>query len=153
MHVYALDRVRWLRLKPGRGPAVRGLRAVQAPYAGRVGALFDGEHTVDETMAALPAIPADLLQPAYAQLLRDPTGPLARAARANDDACVGWQPTAPIRMYAAHGDPEAVYANSERCKELLGRADLTLTDVGDVDHITSLVLSIPRVAHWFATLK
>jgi hypothetical protein len=49
--------------------------------------------------------------------------------------------------------PEAVYANSERCKELLGRADLTLTDVGDVDHITSLVLSIPRVAHWFATLK
>jgi hypothetical protein len=55
-------------------------------------------------------------------------------------------------MYAAHGDPEAVYANSERCKELLGRADVTLTDVDDVEHITSLVLSIPRVAQWFATL-
>jgi hypothetical protein len=78
---------------------------IQAPYAGRVGALFDGEHTVDETMAALPAIPADLLQPTYAQLLRDPTGPLARAARANDDACLRWKPSVPIRMYAAHGDP------------------------------------------------
>ncbi len=36
--------------------------------------------------------------------------------------------------------------------ESLHGADLTLTDVGDVDHITSLVLSIPRVATWFATL-
>lgn len=56
-------------------------------------------------------------------------------------------------MYAAHGDPEAVYANSQRCKQSLNGADLTLTDVGDVDHITSLVRSIPQVAKWFATLN
>jgi len=125
----------------------------RAPYAGRVAALFDGEHTIEETVAGLPSNPADLLQPAYASLLRNPTGPLGRAARANDDACLRWEPSAPVRMYAAHGDPEAVYANSERCKESLNGADLTLTDVGDVDHITSLVLSIPHVAKWFATLR
>jgi hypothetical protein len=123
------------------------------PYAGRVAALFDGEHTIEDTMAGLPSNPGDLLQPAYAELLRNPTGPLALAARANDDACLRWKPSAPVRMYAAHGDPEAVYANSERCKESLNGADLTLTDVGDVDHITSLVLSIPQVAKWFATLR
>ena len=32
-------------------------------------------------------------------------------------------------------------------------ADLTLTDVGDVDHITSLVLSMPHVATWFASMR
>jgi hypothetical protein len=125
----------------------------KAPYAGRVAALFDGGHTIDDTRAGLPSKPADLLQPEYAALLRNPTGALGRAARANDDACLRWKPSAPVRMYAAHGDPEAVYANSERCKESLKGAHPTLTDVGDVDHITSLVLSIPRVATWFATLR
>jgi hypothetical protein len=124
----------------------------KAPYAGSVAALFDGEHTIEQTMAGLPSNPAELLQPEYAALLRHPTGALGRAARANDNACLGWTPSVPVRMYAAHGDPEAVYANSERCKESLNGADLTLTDVGDVDHITSVVLSIPHVAEWFATL-
>lgn len=123
------------------------------PYAGGVATLFDGGHTIEQTLAGLPATPADLLQPAYVALLRQPEGALARAARANDDACMRWTPSAPVRMYAAHGDPEAVYANSLRCRESLDGADVTLTDVGDVDHITSLVLSIPQVAKWFAALR
>jgi len=53
-------------------------------------------------------------------------------------------------MFGAHGDREAVYSNSERCRADLRGADVTLTDVGDVDHMTSLVLSVPRVATWFA---
>jgi len=56
----------------------------------------------------------------------------------------------PVRMFGAHGDREAVYSNSERCRADLRGADVTLTDVGDVDHMTSLVLSVPRVATWFA---
>ncbi|GGJ93939.1 hypothetical protein GCM10010123_24750 [Pilimelia anulata] len=128
--------------------------AFKAPYAGRVATLFDGEHTIEETMAGLPAEPADLFRPGFIQRLRHPTGALARAARTNDDACRRWKPSAPVRMYAAHGDPEAVYANSVRCTESLHpAADVTLTDVGDVDHITSLVRSVPRVATWFASLN
>jgi len=55
-------------------------------------------------------------------------------------------------MFAAHGDPEAVFANSLACKDSLRGADVTLTDVGEVDHITSLVLSIPQVARYFSSL-
>jgi hypothetical protein len=127
--------------------------AFKAPYAGHVAALFDGDHTIDQTMAGLPARPADLLQPDIISELRHPTGAWRQAARDNDYACPRWKPSAPIRMYAAHGDPEAVYRNSEQCKDLLHATDVTLTDVGDVDHITSLVLSIPQVATWFATLN
>lgn len=123
----------------------------RSPYAGHVAALFDGEHTFEDTVAALPSTPADLLQPAYTMLLHNPTGALERAVRANDNAGLPWTLSAPMRMYAAHGDPEAVYGNSERCAEVLKGADLTLTDVGDVDHITSLVLSLPQVARWFAS--
>jgi hypothetical protein len=125
----------------------------KAPYAGHVAALFDGDHTVDETMAGLPASPGDLFQASYTNQLRHPGGALRRAARANDYACLRWRTSAPIRMYAAHGDPEAVYANSLRCKDLLHATDITLTDVGDVDHIASLVRSVPQVATWFATLN
>ncbi|MDW5323330.1 hypothetical protein [Plantactinospora sp. KLBMP9567] len=125
------------------------------PYAGHVATLFDGEHTIGQTNEALPAKPSELLRPEYTEMLLQPTGRLAAAAWINDDACLGWRPAVPVRMYAAHGDPEAVYANSERCeRELRGAgADVTLTDVGDVDHITSLVLSVPQIATWFATLR
>jgi hypothetical protein len=125
----------------------------KAPYAGHVAQLFDGKHTNDQTYAGLPANPADLLQPAYAAQLRHPTGALARAAAANDISCVAWRPSVPVRMYGGHGDPEALYANSQRCAATLQDADVTLTDVGDVDHITSLVVSIPHVATWFAGLE
>lgn len=127
----------------------------RAPYAGRVAALFDGEHTIEQTQNALPGSPAELLRDEYAAWLLAPSGALARAARANDDACRHWRPAAPVRMYAAHGDPEAVFANSQHCLATLRGvdADVTLTDVGDVDHITSLVLSVPQVARWFADIR
>ncbi len=85
--------------------------------------------------------------------LRHPTGRLAEAARVNDTSCERWTPRLPVRMYAAHGDPEAVFANSVECRKKLAGAEVTLTDVGDVDHITSLVRSIPRVAEWFSALS
>jgi hypothetical protein len=124
----------------------------KAPYAGKVAGLFDGTHTFEDTVAALPATAGELVKDAWIQQLLHPTGKLAHAARVNDDACVRWTPTAPVRMFGGNGDDEAVFANSQRCyRELRGRgADVTLTDVGDVDHITSLVLSIPQVATWFA---
>lgn len=125
----------------------------QAPYAGHVAGLFDGEHTIEQTQAGLPARPADLLRPEYAARLLHPTGGLARAAAANDVACLPWKPAVPVRMFGAHGDPEAVFANSVECRRRLRGADVTLTDVGDVDHITSLVLSAPQVATWFASLS
>lgn len=96
--------------------------------------------------------PAELLRPEYAAQLRNPSGVLGRAASANDDACLGWTPTVPVRMYAAHGDAEVVYANSVQCSRELHGADVTLTDVGDIDHMTTVVRSVPQVARWFARL-
>jgi hypothetical protein len=122
----------------------------KAPYASTVERLFDGTHTIDETMAGLPGTPDELLQASYKQQLLHPTGRLRAAAMLNDTACLHWTPSAPVRMYGAHGDPEAVYANSLGCLSSLHGADVTLTDVGDVDHITSLILSMPHVASWFA---
>jgi hypothetical protein len=113
----------------------------QAPYAG---------HVADEIVEGLPASPGALFRPEWIRQLLNPTGALARAARVNDDACLRWTPTAPVRMFGARGDDEAAYANSERCRRELRGADVTLTDVGAVDHMTSLVLSVPRVATWFA---
>lgn len=127
----------------------------RAPYAGRVAELFDGEHTIEQTQDGLPESPSELLQPGYAKWLLEPTGVLAKAARLNDDACRNWRPAVPVRMFAAHGDPEAVFANSERCLSTLRGVgtDVTLTDAGDVDHVTSLVLSVPHVARWFASIR
>lgn len=125
----------------------------RAPYAGKVAALFDGEHTIEQTMAALPRQPSELFEPGYIAQLRQPRGRLRLAALINDNACLYWTPAVPVRMYASRTDPEAVYANSTGCKDSLRGADVTLTDVGETDHITSLVLSIPQVATWFASIR
>lgn len=124
----------------------------KAPYAGHVADLFDGTHQFEDTVAALPTTPDEILRPEWVRQLLHPTGKLAVAVRTNDDSCRGFTPTAPVRMFGGNGDDEAVYANSEHCfRDLRHRGtDVTLTDVGDVDHITSLVLSIPQVATWFA---
>jgi hypothetical protein len=63
---------------------------------------------------------------------------LAVVALLNDRSCFDFVPRAPARMFAVHGDPEAVFANSLACQDSLPGADVTLTDVSDVDHISSL---------------
>jgi pimeloyl-ACP methyl ester carboxylesterase len=119
----------------------------QQPYAGIVERLFDGNHSDEEVVNALPPTPAQLLTPAYQQRLLHPSGPLLAAMRVNDRTC-RWTPRVPIRLYAADGDRDVPIANAKVCQAELGTW-APVINVGDVDHNGSGLASVPKVLDWF----
>lgn len=120
----------------------------RAPYDRTVPPLFDGEHTAQEVMEALPPTPAELLTEQARQWMREPSGKLAHAIEQASGACQ-WPATA--TLYAAHGDDEVPMANAQRCRNVIrehgGRAEVV--DVGDVNHQTSARLALPEVIAQF----
>jgi hypothetical protein len=118
----------------------------QQPYAATVEGLFDGSHSEQDILAALPSAPTALLTPQYTARLQHPSGALARAMRQNDTSC-DWRPHAPVRLYGADGDRGVVFANSLQCQAALSAhgTRAALIDVGDVDHNTSAERSVPPV--------
>ncbi|MER5640874.1 lipase family protein [Kitasatospora sp. NPDC002227] len=122
----------------------------QAPYDRQVEALYDGTHTDGEIFAAIPADPHAFLTPHAIAWALHPTGALLRAFRANDDTC-DWAPDVPVQLFAADGDHAVAYLNSQYCARALtaNGAQVTLTDVGAVDHSPSRRAALPQVAALF----
>jgi hypothetical protein len=124
--------------------------AFLAPYDATIETLFDGEHTGEEILPALPGTPAELFTPAFMARLQHPSGTLKAALDEADRTC-DWRPDVPIAIYAASGDRDVPIANAEYCQSILQEygADVRLIDVGDVDHSTSVMLSLPLVLEQF----
>ncbi|MEV5887935.1 hypothetical protein [Nonomuraea fuscirosea] len=117
--------------------------------------LFDGQHSFDEIAAGLPASPRDLVTDAYLKRMAQPSGSLLKAMVVNDATCAGWRPGVPVRLYAGRGDKDVAIANSRLCLEELKASGVkaTLTDVGNVDHMTSPFRALPRILDWFTGLR
>ncbi|MFF1460223.1 lipase [Streptomyces sp. NPDC058330] len=123
-----------------------------------VEALFDGRHTGQELVEGLPGTVGELLTERGHALLARPTGAFAAALRTTDAVC-DWAPAAPVRLYMAAGDQEAVTANTEHCRTaLLGNGvQAPVVDVGAVDHqgsrhLGSNVAATSRIVRWFGAL-
>ncbi|MCP9960118.1 alpha/beta hydrolase family protein [Streptomyces sudanensis] len=120
--------------------------AFRAPYDQRIEELFDGNHTARELMAALPATSKELFTAAFLERIRNPDGVLARELRRLDRVC-DWRPDAPVHLFHARGDRDVAFAHAEHCAAQLEgrRADHRLTDLGDLDHNTSVKRALPRI--------
>lgn len=124
----------------------------QQPYASIVEGLYNGDHSEQDILSALPTSPEALLTPQYIARLRHPAGALLHAMTQNDVSC-DWHPDAPIRIYAADGDDGVAFANAQQCRTQLAEhgADVELVDVGNVDHNTSAELATAQVLTFFMT--
>jgi hypothetical protein len=121
------------------------------PLAG----LFDGTHTGQEVLGALPASIDDLLTVRGKQMLLHPTGRFADALAVLDSVCTDWTPRMPVRLYYSPGDEEAVNANTEHCQAALDAPTVNLgvdRDYNGFVHEGSEVLGVPEVTRWFAHL-
>ena len=87
----------------------------QAPYAGTIETLLNGDHTFQQLADGTPAQLSELLTPRGYALLRHPTGGLATALRIDSSVC-DWTPRVPVRLYYATGDEQAVNANTFHCQ-------------------------------------
>ncbi|MEV6426224.1 hypothetical protein [Nocardia sp. NPDC051463] len=118
--------------------------AFQEPYAAEVEALFDGNHTEIAIGAALLTAPQQLLTPKFIAWSRNPTG-VARDAVADTDGTCDWTPRVPVHLYAASGDRDVPYANSEHCLQALHSDKVTLIDLGDIDHGSTAGIALPQI--------
>lgn len=122
----------------------------QQPYASIVEGLYNGDHTEEDILSALPTSPSALLTPQYIARLQHPAGALLQAMTQNDVSC-DWHPNIPTRIYAADGDDGVAFANAQQCRARLAEhgAAVPLIDVGGVDHNTSAELATPQVLTFF----
>jgi hypothetical protein len=122
-----------------------------AQVAGQINTLLNGNHEIDTIAAALP-LATRLLQPAWRTLIEHPVGRLATAIRANQ-VC-HWAPQEPTRLYASHGDHDVVYASAETClRQIKDKGGLAqIEDMGEVDHVGSVLASLPFIRAWFSRL-
>ncbi|MCX4903934.1 lipase [Streptomyces sp. NBC_00878] len=132
----------------------------RAPYDRTVEALFDGAHTGEQLMRGTPGTLDELLTEHGREVLAHPTGPLAAALRTTDAVCADWAPSAPVRLYMATGDEQAVTANTEHCQAAFSGngVDAPVVDLGDVDyrgsrHLGANVAATSAIVRWFGELR
>ena len=85
--------------------------------------------------------------------MRNPTGPFREALRVADSTA-DWRPEVPVTFYAASGDMDVPIANATHAQQTLASHGATseVIDIGEVDHTTSVVLSLPLVLDQFAAI-
>jgi hypothetical protein len=132
----------------------------QEPYAAKVDRLFDGYTPGGEMLAALPDTLDQLLTPRGFKLLRHPNPALSQALDTADATCTGWVPHAPIRLYYAAGDEQAVTTNTDHCQARFRASGLNLkpVELGPHDyegsrHLGTEVTGTTATLTWFTTLN
>lgn len=120
----------------------------RAPYSRTIEGLLDGTHTGQEVMARTPDTVDELLTAHGRALLAHPTGGPAAALRVTDGVCTDWTPQAPVRLYCAEGDEQAVNGNSEHCQASFRArgVEAPLVDLGTPDYGGSRHLGSQRAA-------
>jgi pimeloyl-ACP methyl ester carboxylesterase len=124
------------------------------PYDENLELLFDNEHTAPQIFEQLPESLEALFTPRFLDALRTPTGAVERALQDTDGLC-SWQAAVPVRLYAARGDRDVPVFNTEYCERSLFAEGVAVAsiDVGDVDHSTSLLLSLPLILANFDAIE
>ncbi|WP_262704142.1 MULTISPECIES: alpha/beta hydrolase family protein [Streptomyces] len=132
----------------------------RAPYDQTIEGLLDGTHTGQEVVAGTPDSIDALLTPRGRAMLAHPTGQLAAALRTADGVCADWTPRAPIRLYYADGDEQAVTANTAHCHAALRARGihapmigLGTPDYGGSRHLGSQQAGTAAVVRWFRSLR
>ncbi|GAA1128636.1 hypothetical protein GCM10009630_28080 [Kribbella jejuensis] len=126
--------------------------AFRAPYASTVEGLYDGSHTDEEIVKALPDSPDKLFTPQFAALLQHPTGRLLNALQTADQICQDWTPRVPVHLYSGTKDTDVTAANADSCAASLRRrgADVTVHSMGAVDHTGTAFAAYPKIIQAFA---
>jgi hypothetical protein len=126
----------------------------QPLYAGGVDAIMDGSHEPPEILQFLPGSPSELFTSSALEALSEPSGRLAVAFEVVDRTC-DFAAAAPVRLFAASGDPDVPIDFSRQCRRQLAArgSRVELVDVGDTDHIGSNLASAAQVLAWFTALR
>ena len=128
------------------------------PYRSTLPPLLDGNHTVEQLMAAMPADPIGILRPDFqADFRTNVNNPLRQALLENNT--YSWTPKAPVTMFHCQGDRDVVFANAEVAYQSFtnhGACCVSVVDPGapaQLNHDDCYAPSLREVLTWFETLR
>lgn len=129
---------------------------LQAPWSNTLPPLLDGTHTGSEINAAMPDQVMDVLQPAFADALRNnPNHPLRAALRHN--GLLDWAPRTPLRLYHCSGDQDVPFQNTVVAYEsFLAHGATQIEMINSVpggDHGGCVEPSLRDALDWFESLR
>ncbi|MEI6807925.1 MAG: lipase family protein [bacterium] len=125
------------------------------PYSGRVGALFDGSHSLEEVQTALSGTVADLLSPEFRTSYINGTATNVLAA-VRENTLLGWRPIAPIHIYHGTADNLAPFENATAAASSLGSqpgTSVTLYPVQGAGHEDAIISSLNATFQWFESMR
>lgn len=116
--------------------------------------LFDGNHSIDAIIAALPADPHDLFRPdALAAIKANQPNWFTDGLAANE--AFRWAPKAPLRLYYGDRDTDVSPRDSKQFAAASARlgGNIHLMPQGPYDHVGTALQAVPRVRVWFDQLS
>ena len=122
------------------------------PYDETIPPLLDGSVGFGELNAAMPPVPRDIIQPAYADVFfTDPTHPAFLALK--DNNVFEWVPEAPVLFNYCRSDEEVTYENTIIASEWMidnGAADIEVIERDStISHFECAQPSILFSKFWF----
>lgn len=126
-----------------------------APYDTLLPPMFDGTFSGGEIAAVMPEVPSEIIQPDELDaFINDPNHPMRIALEDNDR--YDWTPESPMRLYYCTGDEQVFHENSlvtHTVMESNGASDVSLMEMGDMDHGGCAQPALFDILFWFNDLK
>ena len=134
------------------GQPIRSL--VKEQYADALPRLFDGTHTVDEIVAALPHAPREMFTPEFLANSDNGADQWFRKALAANEA-YNWAPKAPLRMYYGDSDQDVSPEDAKFAAKYMTErgGNVKLISVGPYEHTESMYHALPKIRKWFDDLS
>jgi hypothetical protein len=124
-----------------------------SPYVEKVPVLFDGDHTTEEILAAMPDDPRDLFNPEFLDAYDHGKSHWFLDALAENDVD-DWTPVAPVRIYFGDDDVDVLPEEARRAEAAMKQrgADVGAISVGPYNHRASVRRAVPQALRWFTDL-
>jgi len=134
------------------GQPIRSL--VKEQYAEALPRLYDGTHTVDDIVAALPRSPREMFRPEF--FANSDNGPDQWFRKAlEDNEAYNWVPKAPLRMYYGDSDKDVSPEDAKFAAKFMidHGGNVQLISVGPYEHTESMYHALPKIRQWFDDLS
>ena len=123
-------------------------------YAQALPRLFDGTHSVEEIVAALPRMPREMFTPEF--LADSANGPAHWFQKAlEENEAYNWAPKAPLCMYYGDKDVDVSPEDAKFATKYMAErgGNVRLIPVGPYEHTESMYHALPKIRQWFDELS
>ncbi len=141
--------IAWIAVSYARDYGLALDSVLKEPWVTIAPDLFDGEHSGDVIVSALPAVPTDMLTDEFITAVKGGyEHPFLSLMRKNE--LLNWSPVAPVCAYYGDHDVDVTPPQAVLLGKLAStRSKIKIQSVGPLDHESSMIAAAPLLRNWF----